>query len=1617
MLSSRTYLHVFILDHAILFVFKPGKGDAREIEIASIGFDSYVKETRPTAKKSLVCMQSEQIIQHILCPAYLRILPPEPTAKNANASMSMRATLRHVLTSPPPPPSGAGISVPSAFPGDDTGTSADGAAGSGNVLASPTASTLGPAPQGTSLYTSSSVSTSPSSPHVAAAGSIAGSASGGSVSAGAAAAGGTAAAAAPGDGPGGSRPRLLCVHPTLPLCAYVLTNPTATGGGKVDGGSGTSRSIAKLMRGAPPGAAASTLLRPRLHLPGSGRGDDDATTDTKEDKEETAPTSSTAIWDGRDDRIVVQDYARDSIVKVWNVADVAAWINAEECRRDLVTELEEEAALAASDTDGDDEKKKKDEQATNAGIGKTVMLGTIRSISFWDRHVGQYTCADGLCDPGLVGSAASADGSRRDGSGAARRERFRLPRGTSTDANDGAFGAVAAVSNQYRSGIRTNSALSSCGMMPQSLAVQFDTRAVLLNLKGPGRNPPAGIACAAGGGGDAASVLAAATATIPSGGFGGASSSSASASPWLTIPVVDPYGPLTALITPEDLVGNVPTSPAVPITASVLAIGCSDGTVRFYDMDRRDSGRSGGSSNKKNAPTPAGGSGTVIKSVRGPNGRNDPVVRVVNVNSDALSDANSGSAGGDTAARILTVCASGVAYLWNIFVSASPATEGSGGSSVRLKINPPVCRLDGLGENRRAEIKPTTDFYGGRAQCSLVTATRISYDAQNDVVSWCVPNYAGVSRYHTVTWDLRRMPQAAAGVVAPRLPPRTVVVLPTSLSVPGEDDESKTTDGPAGGNTVDAETPRTGDGPDAVGTGPIATHSSGSPSSIIDIVPNLSHPSLPCDGSVVACLLVTVKGDVATVASSLAGKTESANNTAVPFHRTSLSALLSTPLASSSPAVISPKNSAGVTAAALADVRGGVRVYAVAVPELLPTICLLATSGGVTVVDLSGSTAQGIGSRHVLLAPGTIAPATDPTAAQNNSGRQQRNPGILLVTQGTVYAATLNCPPTHSKNVFFMGPIRTVNTTPVYNLASSIRSQITASQGIDGPSRLPPNALKSLPRLLQSPSGNYVCLYWHAENRYKILHIGTLIKTARSSSDARQMSTERQTSALVDAGTNVLSFAWVGDDEDVFSLLHPPSGGDDDADGLVSPQATSRNKGGGKRGMSKLKSKLASGAGGDDAEDEEFDPTAAGTIPRIELKNLVGVTAGATEISGSVAAATATTLGDLVLRGGGRHPPTALFGGPVLCVASLSYDREGRPDGMAYLYARKEGTEASDMRAASYSTVGTSLPYPDLAVWDDAGRTCAMVTGDRIAVYQVQNSSFSLVGTAPVLSAVRSDQGSIVVESLKFIQGVLYVTTQNSLQVVFLCEKEDTESRGTLDSYLLAGPDVPTTSASAASQQSMSKSFRPTPIPMALNHPSILSYHGSYLLLSTASGVRAVPLSHPLIRIGILIAAGQTEAASRWFDTVPRRHHEKLASFLERRGAPDLAVTLPGLSLESTIDICIRYTFTDRIKEIVDNHSVDLRSIDGGGRGKGASSSILVGMALNLFANGQIDTVTRIASDLIALGEEARSEGLLLAGLLVSAGAKNADVLLDRAIDTTTREGGGGDIPAAVLRA
>eukprot|EP00957_Ditylum_brightwellii_P161833 12322032-Ditylum_brightwellii.AAC.1 len=73
---------------------------------------------------------------------------------------------------------------------------------------------------------------------------------------------------------------------------------------------------------------------------------------------------------------------------------------------------------------------------------------------------------------------------------------------------------------------------------------------------------------------------------------------------------LNPNRPVIASITRADLGSPYATSTALPITPDILAIGCSDGTIRFFSI-----------SEKK-----------VIKSVRGPNGRNDPVIRLTSTN-------------------------------------------------------------------------------------------------------------------------------------------------------------------------------------------------------------------------------------------------------------------------------------------------------------------------------------------------------------------------------------------------------------------------------------------------------------------------------------------------------------------------------------------------------------------------------------------------------------------------------------------------------------------------------------------------------------------------------------------------------------------------------------------------------------------------------------------------------------------------------------------------------------------------------------------------------------------------------------------------------------------------
>jgi len=415
--------------------------------------------------------------------------------------------------------------------------------------------------------------------------------------------------------------------------------------------------------------------------------------------------------------------------------------------------------------------------------------------------------------------------------------------------------------------------------------------------------------------------------------------------------------------------------------------------------------------------------------------------------------------------------------------------------------------------------------------------------------------------------------------------------------------------------------------------------------------------------------------------------------------------------------------------------------------------------------------------------------------------------------------------------------------------------------------------------------------------------------------------------------------------------------------------------------------------------------SAATLMRRVELKRLgalessqSGKGGGGGAAAAGLPAATCVGLGDIALRGGGnRNPPTAIFGGPVLCVASRSEeDREGH----AYFYARKR-----DEKAASYQSSGPTLPYPDLVTWDDDGRLCAIAVANRAAVYLLgDEGDFVLLGTVRVCSP---SVPTAPITTAKFVHGALYCCTCDSVHCVLLGDLEGGICH--LDSYLLASTDVPMIPESKAKSSGTTEpyiSLAPTPVSIPLMQPSVLGYQSGSLLVSTLRGVYAIPLNSPLLRIGLLLASGQAERAVRWFDAVPNSDHEALANFLERRGKPDLALELPGLSLETIVDFSMRYGYADRLEEVVETFGVGgLRAID---MGRGVSTSpfgpdsnahsVVVCVGAYLLSHGRFELARRLASECLHAGEEGKKDAFLLGTLLLQIDESDATRLIHRAV-------------------
>jgi len=1066
-----------------------------------------------------------------------------------------------------------------------------------------------------------------------------------------------------------------------------------------------------------------------------------------------------------------------------------------------------------------------------------------------------------------------------------------------------------------------------------------------------------------------------------------------------------------------------PTSAPLPISNSVVVYGCSDGAMRFHNLvpsllystkmdlvttplsSNSSSSSSVGKSSKQTRQS-------TIKSVRGPNGRNDPVVQIVNV--DPAYHASSHLRGDTTTAvgiptqvggeagnesddvnlilrsRILTVCASGVAFLWDVHITL----DRSSGALRDLNVLPPLVRLDGLGSltvsPRKLTKNPTQSYTPGGFWERAVTAKEgsgsandppytetatpsVTYDPHRRLLLWSLPANAPASSIDhrsdyeleslspnspeakkdyedrvffgkwatenggfVKVWDLSLVDALIASAVErssssprppPKMPPAAIMKLPTSVTA--------------------------------------LTHQG--------IMAGLPHA--PLTMASVACLCLTRDGSKLIV---YAAPLPSAANSSMDDGLDTQTSVSESPVKNKRKNLggkaIKPKvlfvNSAPCHSVALA---GGnamspfTRGSAVTASYLNPDFVGVGTDQGVVIAKITEgeswcSKVDPLSDRRSNLTDvSTIKDGSDRTLRPNiptgpihtiiSIGGVGNRPGILFVENHAVHASRLGTiRSSNDPKQALVENVELPDTMMLYKLhgrrvpwRTQVSTRMSNFVQVSQPMACPP-------RLISSPSGRYLCLYWERQRSYEILHAGSLLARDQSTPGGPANALEnlgQRVTPSVDAGRNVLSFAWVGD-EDNFAVLRQRS-----------DPSISKSKDGDWSGTS-IPTQVPKKQG----------------RRQVELFKLAEVKVDAVELAAgaSVAAATTASLGSLTVRGGDRYIPNVLFGGPALCVGCVSLsDRSNASseEGIAYFYSRKGAAiEENDERASVYMTIGTSIPYPDLVAWDDFGQLCAVSYGSRVAVYLSMESKFVLLGSVRIVWSGCFD-AELPLISLKFIHGVLYCSTKSSVHVIFLGNIEDEDAVCELDLYTIATDDIPLGGMDNPDLSS------PVPVITALAKPHILAYHSGGLLVSTTCGMRLLPLSHPIIRIGTLLAANLIDRARKWILAFPKAEHDNLAHFLIRRGHVDLAISdLNGLSLETYIDLCMQYEYSDELEHLINAHgSRIIREICDWGRSEtnsGYSGYLAIG--LYMLGIGKIEC----AKKLVNQGAESNVRELLV---------------------------------------
>jgi hypothetical protein len=1051
----------------------------------------------------------------------------------------------------------------------------------------------------------------------------------------------------------------------------------------------------------------------------------------------------------------------------------------------------------------------------------------------------------------------------------------------------------------------------------------------------------------------------------------------------------------------------VPTSAALPVTNSIIIYGCSDGAMRFHSLapskiynskpDTLSFSESSSSSpiNESEVKSAKNSRQATIKSVRGPNGRHDPVIKIVNLDPaynehyHNEQDTVPAHIGGNAvtisnattlvlSSRLLTVCASGVAFLWQVDISIDRAS----GTLRDLNVLPPLARLDGLGNltmsPRKSPSPPSRSregFWGGMtmkepfaAPYTTITPV-VFYDPHRDQIIWTLPYSAPASSIdHQRDFKLNSLPpnspaakkevedrafvdkwamynggfvkvwcmqmvdtlaKAAPGASShrppPIIPPYAVMKLPLSLMC--------------------ASTP-------------------------LSMVPGLAHSPLPASSVSCLCLskdateLIIVAAPLTRVATADEQKAQSPK--AAVAGKPPKILFIEPKICHKVPL---PRSSEALTTAPVL----------LSASHFTPDSVAVATDNGVIVVKLVNGYCWDdaidlslMGKCNVLMEPSSktvpVGPIHTVISGGPVGGVGNNRPGVLFIENNAVFASRLGS--SRSSTEHRQSTVEKVDLADSMILYQLGKVSFTTAREtrmcklIDSPT-----PLTSPPRLIPSPSGRYLCLLWAGKRRYDILHAGSLL--VRETGEGRGQGV----SPLVDSGDNVLSFAWIGDD-DQFAVLRQVE--------------------------------IDYGQVGESADPDFMEKKSR---PRVELFKLAEVEVGAAELAGGagVAAATTVSIGSLTVRGGDRVVPQFLFGGPALCIGCTisSGNDSSDTEGMAYFYSRRSGAKIGN-DASTYMTVGTSIPCPDLLAWDDDGILCAVAYGSRVAIYLSDHPKFTLLGSVNVTGGSLLGEAEQPIISLKFIHGVLYCSGPSSVHVVFLGDLTEEDTVCELDSYNIAtsrslplqGIDIP-------------DDFTPAPLITSLSQPHILTYHSGGLLISTDVGLRLLPLSHPLIRIGTLLAANLTEKARKWIFDTPKAHHDYLAHFLIRRGRADLAIRdLNGLSLETYIDLCIRYERTSELENLINTHGGQVvKELSGWGREECGYSAISA-IGLYMLGKDKIDCVARLVGQLINCGtDEVLVDALKLASLIRALDQSGGGILLQNVIDALHQKHPNNQVP------